>query len=115
MEEAHFRDIYSGINWKWYRRSWKEFEELKNIEQNFYCSNYFDGSVNEYGVKCYISLRFWENKGWINFVDSYVWFQWYFKYWLGRGSSDNKRQNNRWKEILSRFKGKLVKIKDINS
>ena len=42
-------DIYSGVNGKWYRKSWKEFDELKNIDQKYYCSNYYDVSVNKYG------------------------------------------------------------------
>ena len=67
-------------------------------------------NVNKYGVKCGTSLRFWENKGWINKIDPYGWFQWYFRYWLGRGSKDDKRQINRWKKIVSRFRGKLVKM-----
>ena len=37
--ETCFRDIYSGINDKWYRKSWKESDELKNIDQNYHCSN----------------------------------------------------------------------------
>ena len=61
--ETYFRDIDSGINGKWYRKSWKEFDELKNIDQKYYCSNYYDASVNTYGVKCGTSLRFWEIKG----------------------------------------------------
>ena len=32
------------------------------------------------------------------------------RYFLGRGSSDDFRQINRWKKIVSRFKGKLVKM-----
>ena len=48
--------------------------------------------------------------------DPYGWFQWYFRYWLGRRSGDDKRQINIWKGIVTRFKGKLVKmIKDANS
>ena len=35
----YFRDIYSGINDKWYRKSWKEFDEFKNIVLIYYCSN----------------------------------------------------------------------------
>ena len=31
---TYFRDIYSGVNGKWYRKSWKEFDELKSINQN---------------------------------------------------------------------------------
>ena len=72
-------------------------------------------SVNKYGVKCGTSLRSWENKRWINSIDPFGWFQWYFRYWLGRKSVDNKRNIARWKEIVSRFNSKLVKmIRDAN-
>ena len=113
---TYFRDIYSGVTGKQYKKPWKEFDLLKNIDQKYYCSSYYDVSVNKYGVKCETSLRFWENKGWINKIDLYGWFQWYFKYWLGRRSKDDKRQINRWKKIVSRFRGKLVKmIRDAGS
>ena len=41
-------------------------------------------NVNKYIEKCGTSLRFWEKKGCINKLDPYGWFQWYFRYWLGR-------------------------------
>ena len=39
----------------------------------------------------------------------------YFRYWLGIRSVDDERQINRWKRIVTIFKGKLVKmIRDAN-
>ena len=107
---TYFRDIYSVVNGEWYRKSREKFDELKNIDQKYYCSNYCDVSVYKYGVKCGTSLKFLENKGWINPIDHYGWCQWYFKYVLGRRSADDERQINGWKGIVSRFKGKLVKM-----
>ena len=59
---TYFIDIYSGVTGKCYRKSWKEFNQLKNIDKEYYCSDFYDVSVNKYGVKCATSLRFWENK-----------------------------------------------------
>ena len=68
---TYFRDIYSGINGKWHRKSWKEFDELKIIDQKNCCLKYYDVSVNKCDVKREISLRFWKNKRWINSIDPY--------------------------------------------
>ena len=47
-----FRDIYSIINEKWYKNSWKKFIHLKNIDAEFYATDYYDVNVNKIGVKC---------------------------------------------------------------
>ena len=88
----------------------EKFDQLKTIDQRYHCSDYYDCSVNKYGVKYGTSLRFWENKCCINEIIPHGWFQWYFRYCLGRRSKDNKRKINRWLKIVSRFRGKLVKI-----
>ena len=113
---TYFRDIYSSINGKWYRNSWKEFDFLRDIDPKLYSSNYYDANVNKHKIKCGTSLRFWENKGWIREQDPYRWFQWYCRYYLGRRSEDDKRQIARWNNIVNRFKSILVKrIKSKNA
>ena len=92
---TYFRDIYSSVNGKWYKKRWKKFDQLKKIYQRYYCSSYYDVTYNKYGLKCGTSLRFWENKVWINEIDPYGWFQWCFRYQLTRRSEDGERQINR--------------------
>ena len=107
---TYFRDIYSNTNGKWYENSWKEFNSLKNIDPKYSSSSFYDIKVNKYGVNCCTSLRFWENKGWIHPNDLYGCFQWCFRYYLGRRSWDDERQIKRWKLIVTKFKGILVKM-----
>ena len=58
---TNFRDTDSRVKEKWNRNSLKKFDQLKDINQTFYSSDYYDVSINKYGVKCGTSLRFWEN------------------------------------------------------
>ena len=36
---TYFREIYSGVNGKWYR---KQFNKLEDIDHKYYCSIYFE-------------------------------------------------------------------------
>ena len=72
---AYFRDIYSSVTDKFYKNSWREFEELKSIDGKYYCSNFYDVGLNYYGVEVGTSFRFWEKKEWINEIDPYGCFQ----------------------------------------
>ena len=82
FDGTYFRDIYSGIDGKWYKNSWKEFVQIKNIDAIFYASDYYDVNINKHGVKYGTSSRFRKNTGWISKIDSYGWFQWYFRCWI---------------------------------
>ena len=60
LKKVHLKElIYFGVNGKWYKKSWKVFDELGNIDQKYYCSNHYDFRVNKHGAKYEISLRFW--------------------------------------------------------
>ena len=60
---TYFRDIYSGLNNRWYKNSWKEFNELESIDEKYYISDFYNVKLNCYGVEVGTSLRFWEEKG----------------------------------------------------
>jgi len=67
--------------------------------------------VNRFGVKCGGSLFQWEGKGWINEIDPYGWFHWYCRFYLGRRTSDDKRQVQRWLNSAGpkgRFRNQLL-------
>ena len=76
---TYFRGIHSGVNGKWYRKSWQEFDELGDIDEKYYRSNYYDVMVNK-NVKCGTLLRFSDINRWISSIHPYGWFQWYFRY-----------------------------------
>ena len=38
---TYFRDVYSGVNGKWYKKSWTGFDQLKNTDQKYPCSDYY--------------------------------------------------------------------------
>ena len=38
---SYFTDIYSGVNGKFYKNSWKEFKDLKSVDKKYYSSDFY--------------------------------------------------------------------------
>ena len=58
-----------------------------------------NGRINCFGVNASQSLAVWRRNGWIHPQDPRGWFQWYCRYYMGRRSSDDRRQIRRWRAI----------------
>eukprot|EP00041_Stephanoeca_diplocostata_P029510 m.872913 g.872913 ORF g.872913 m.872913 type:complete len:312 (-) comp23572_c1_seq13:162-1097(-) len=112
---TYWRPITSGVTGQSYSECWKEFpkEWHDGVPQSHICRSWkqYNTAVNRYGVKCGGSLDMWESSGWIADIDPYGWYQWYCRYYLGRRTSDDARQVDRWIKCASpkgRFRNQLI-------
>ena len=53
---TYSRDIYSGATDKFYKNSWKEFDELDGIDTKYYASDFYCVKLNCCGVEVGTSL-----------------------------------------------------------
>ena len=82
---TYFRDIYLGANGKWERDLWKEFSELKTIDQKFFVQIIKMLSWINTKLKLEHHKDFGKNKSLIIKIGPYGWFQWYFRYFIVNG------------------------------
>ncbi|CEL93163.1 unnamed protein product [Vitrella brassicaformis CCMP3155] len=112
---TYFRSIYSSVTGKTYdpKQVLAEFpqEWFEGMNRGrMLTSQTYREEVNKYDVKCGQSLDQWESSGWIKKQDPYGAFQWYCRFYLGRRSSDDKRQISRFKGVMGptgRFRSQL--------
>jgi len=115
---TYFRPIKSGVTkrkhqnvHRKYPKSWFSGLDQETMVTSSTCRP----RVNRYRVKSGTSLKYWEQKGWIEAQDPYGWVQWYCNFYQGRRSSDDQRQIKRWEGIAgdkSRFRNRLIKMCD---
>jgi hypothetical protein len=113
---TYFRPIHSGV----LGRDLQSDEMIREYPADWFegldvtkmvCSKVYDPQVNAYNVRCGGGLDMWEENGWISPVDPCGWFQWYCRYYLGRRTSDDERQLQRGKGVMSakgRFRNQLI-------
>jgi hypothetical protein len=103
MEGSYFRYITSSITGKTYKDQYLEFPFFKNIPIKKLANGNWDNSINKYKVHASLSLKYWEEHGWIKPQDPYGWIQWYCRFYTGRRTLDDNRQIERALKLLLRF------------
>jgi hypothetical protein len=98
---TYWRPIYSGVTKKKYRNIHEKYPKSwwKNLKKSNLTNTKCNIKLNKYKVRVGTSLKFWEDKKWINRTHPYGWMQWYCDFYIGKRSSDDSRQIKRWGRI----------------
>tara|TARA_B100000683_G_scaffold17466_1_gene17291 strand:+ start:293 stop:955 length:663 start_codon:yes stop_codon:yes gene_type:complete len=112
---TYWRPIRSNVTKKSYKNKHKAYPSTwwSGIPNDHLTKpwNDYDPKINKYGVRVGTTLRFWEQKRWINSTHPYGWVQWYCDFYNGKRSPDDARQIDRWTKTAgpkSRFRLALV-------
>ena len=111
---TYFRSIKSSVAGATFDKQWLELPQnwLEGLSiPNQIANQVYTESRNKYGKKCGGDLHMWESSGWIKKQDPYGWFQWYCRFYLGRRTTDDERQIQRWKNCTGpkgRWKNTLI-------
>jgi hypothetical protein len=110
---TYWLPIKSSVTKKSYKNQHLEFPWWKGIPDEHLTSSECDKQVNKYKVTSGTSLKYWEDKGWIQAQDPYGWVQWYCRFYQGRRSDDDERQIKRWLAFTGpkgRFRLRLINM-----
>ena len=107
IKSNFFKETLKNKHKKYPKSWWKTIPE-EHLTTPF---DKYDIKINKYGKKVGTTLKFWQDKGWIDKQDPYGWVQWYCEFYLGRRSKDDERQISRFNKLTGpkgRFRKWLV-------
>ena len=110
---SYFRPIHSNVTNQDYVNQHKEFKFLDSISPNLLTNTKQEVNLNKYKTKASLSLKYWEDHGWIKPQDPYGHIQWYCRFYNGRRTEDDERQINRSNNFLIRFGNRKVKSETV--
>ena len=114
---TYWRPIYSDVTKKNYKNKHKKYPNTwwTGLSNNHLINDWdcYNKEINMYKVKVGTTLEYWESKDWISKHHPYGWVQWYCDFYVGKRSSDDKRQIDRWVKTAgpkSRFRRALINL-----
>ncbi|KAI0805203.1 hypothetical protein GGR55DRAFT_681116 [Xylaria sp. FL0064] len=97
----HLRATILG-DWRELPTCWTDGLSVKR----YITSNTYHAKVNKFKVPCDEDIGVWRNVGSrvYRYYDVRGWFQWYYRFWLGRRCEDDEHQINRWRLCVGEWR-----------